>query len=125
MTVLTTASLARPIGTSPAWHQLEASRAIEQLRSDADKGLTSAVAAQRLVEYGPNELQRAHHVSAWEVLAGQFKNLLIVILLIAVGLSAALGHGVEAAGIGIIVLFAALLGFYQEFRAERALEALQ
>ena len=59
------------------------------------------------------------------MLAAQFKNLLIVILVIAVLLSVFLGHAIEAIAIGVIVLFAALLGFYQEYRAERALEALQ
>ena len=55
----------------------------------------------------------------------QFKNVLIVILLIAVGLSAVLGHGLEALVIGVIVFFAVLLGFVQEYRAERAIEALR
>jgi Ca2+-transporting ATPase len=95
------------------------------LGSNADFGLSSDEAKRRLLEYGPNELQRAHRVSAWEVFAAQFKNLLIVILLVAVVLSAILGHLIEATAIGVIILFAALLGFYQEYRAERALEALQ
>lgn len=112
-------------GDSQPWYRLDAGDVIERLGSDAARGLTAAEAAGRLGEYGANELLRAHSVSAWEVFAAQFKNLLIVILIIAVGLSAILGHAVEATAIGVIVLFAALLGFYQEFRAERALEALQ
>jgi Ca2+-transporting ATPase len=59
------------------------------------------------------------------VLAAQFKNVMIVILLVAVVLSVVLGHAVEALAIAVILLFAVLLGFYQEYRAERALEALQ
>jgi Ca2+-transporting ATPase len=74
---------------------------------------------------GPNELQTGHKVSAWRVLLNQFKNILLLILMIATGLSIAAGHGVEAIVIAVIVFFAVALGFYQEFRAERAMEALQ
>lgn len=107
------------------WYRASAAEVFDQLGSRKDAGLTAAEAQQRLLECGANEIERAHHVSAWEVFAAQFKNLLIVILIIAVALSAILGHVIEAAAIGVIVLFAALLGFYQEYRAERALEALQ
>jgi Ca2+-transporting ATPase len=107
------------------WYRLSPAEVFEQLGSNADAGLSTGEAQRRLLEYGPNELQRAHHVSAWAVFAAQFKNLLIVILLVAVVLSAILGHVIEAVAIGVIILFAALLGFYQEYRAERALEALQ
>jgi Ca2+-transporting ATPase len=88
-------------------------------------GLTAAEAARRLVEYGPNELQAAHRISGWSIFLGQFKNLLIVMLLIATVVSAFLGHEVEAIAIAVIVLFAVLMGFGQEFRAERAIEALR
>jgi len=107
------------------WYRLPAPEVLQQLGSSAEKGLTAEAAAARLRHYGPNALERARRVSAWAVLAAQFKNLLIVILLIAVLLSVFLGHAIEAIAIGVIVLFAALLGFYQEYRAERALEALQ
>jgi Ca2+-transporting ATPase len=108
-----------------AWHRLSPAEAFERLGSSAEAGLTGGEAARRLLDHGANELARTHHVSAWEVFAAQFKNLLIIILLVAVALSAILGHVIEAVAIGVIVLFAALLGFYQEYRAERALEALQ
>jgi P-type Ca2+ transporter type 2C len=88
-------------------------------------GLTTAEATRRLAEYGPNELRAAHRVSPWTLLLAQFKNVLIIILLIATALSAVLGHGVEAIAITVIVLFAVILGFVQEYRAERAIEALR
>jgi Ca2+-transporting ATPase len=88
-------------------------------------GLSAKEAARRLAEYGPNELRVARMVSPWSVLLEQFKNVLILILLVAVALSAILGHATEAAVIAVIVLFAALLGFAQEYRAERTLEALR
>ena len=108
-----------------AWHTLEPARLAEQLRTHMLHGLDPAEAAQRLTEYGPNESQAAQRISPWALLLEQFKNVLILILLLAVALSALLGHGVEAVVIGIIVLFAVLLGFVQEYRAERAIEALR
>jgi Ca2+-transporting ATPase len=78
-----------------------------------------------LARFGPNELQAGQKVSAWRVLFNQFKNILLLILMIATGLSIAAGHGTEAVVIGVIVLFAVAIGFYQEYRAERAMETLQ
>ena len=88
-------------------------------------GLASAEAAQRLHVYGPNELQALTRVSAWHTFAAQFQNVLILILLGATLVSGFLGHTLEAVVITVIVLFAVLLGFIQEHRAGRALEALE
>ncbi len=93
--------------------------------TDAQRGLSSTEAAKRLAAVGPNELRAPHRATPWSILLEQFKNILFVILLVAVGLSALLGHGIEALVIAIIVLFAVLLGFVQEYRAERAIEALR
>ncbi len=109
--------------TSP-WHTLPAEDVCYLLQS-SPAGLSSAEAEQRLAQYGPNELQETRRISPWAILLEQFKNVLIIILLIAVGLSAVLGHGVEAIAITVIVLFAVGLGFIQEYRAERAIEALR
>lgn len=109
---------------SIAWHILPVDLAHERLSSPVG-GLTQAEAGRRLVEYGPNELLPAQPVSAWTVLLDQFKNVLILILLLATGLSAFLGHGLEALAITVIVLFAVGLGFVQEYRAERAIQALR
>lgn len=113
-----------PEPTSPVWHTLPVETVITQLAS-TPSGLTGAEAARRLIEFGPNELQGVRQVSPWTILFEQFKNVLIIILLVATVLSAFLGHGIEAIAITIIVLFAVLLGFVQEYRAERAIEALR
>ena len=109
---------------SPAWHTLTVEESFSRLESSPG-GLSSAEVARRHEEFGPNELQARAHVSPWTILLEQFKNVLIIILLLATALSAFLGHGVEAIAITVIVLFAVILGFIQEFRAERAIEALR
>src|SRR3954452_19087018 len=100
-----------------AWHALPVDACLDRLRS-ARGGLPRAEAERRLAEQGPNELRGGRRASPWTLLLDQFRNVLIVILLIAVALSAVLGHSVEAIAIAVIVLFAALLGFVQEYRAE-------
>lgn len=106
------------------WHTLTAESSFHRL-SSVPAGLNEHERSRRRVEYGPNELQAAARVSPWAMLAEQFRNVLMLILLAATALSAFLGHGVEALVIAIIVLFAVLLGFVQEYRAERAIEALR
>ncbi len=107
------------------WHQLETVAVIEQLATDESKGLTDAEARSRLARLGPNELEATKAISPWKILGEQVQNILVIILLVAVGLSAFLGHTVEAIAIAVIVLFAVLLGFVQEYRAERAIDALR
>ncbi len=128
----TVASKERPPSTSPSLagslgssgHTLSVAEVCAGLQS-TPAGLTGTEAARRLTECGPNELRAAHRISPWTILFQQFKNVLIVVLLVATALSAFLGHGVEAVAITVIVLFAVLLGFVQEYRAERAIEALR
>ena len=110
--------------TAPPPYAQPAASVVAVLGS-SEQGLAPAEAARRLALHGSNVLTRARRRSPWQLLAQQFGNALVLILLVATALSAALGHGVEAIAITVIVLFAVLLGFVQEFRAERALQALQ
>ncbi|MBK8989663.1 MAG: cation-translocating P-type ATPase [Chloroflexi bacterium] len=107
-----------------SWHTLTRDDTLIQLNTSPN-GLDTTEAAKRLQENGPNELQAAHRVSPWALLLEQFKNVLILILLGATIISLFLGHGIESVVIAIIVLFAVGLGFVQEYRAERAIEALR
>ncbi|GAB4446409.1 MAG: cation-translocating P-type ATPase [Anaerolineales bacterium] len=106
------------------WHTKSKDEAFAELHS-AESGLSQKEAEARLAQYGPNEIQAAHRVSPWEILFEQFKNVLILILLGATAISFFLGHGVESIVIAVIVLFAVGLGFVQEYRAERAIDALR
>jgi len=111
-------------GKDVKWYNLASSEALSNLISGTN-GLSQEEAAHRLAEYGPNELRAAKRISPWIIFLGQFNNLLIIILLIAVVLSAVLGEWIDALVIFIIVVFAAGLGFTQEYRAEKSLEALK
>lgn len=93
---------------------LEVTEVISSLNSD-HRGLSSTEAKRRLAEFGPNELVEKRKASAWVIFVEQFKSLLIIILLVAVALSAALGEVTEAIVISVIVLLAAVLGFVQEY----------
>lgn len=109
---------------APADHTLSIADVCARLKS-SPSGLSADEAGRRLRETGPNELPVARRISPWMILLQQFRNVLIIILLVATALSAYLGHSVEAMAITVIVLFAVLLGFMQEYRAERAIDALR
>jgi Ca2+-transporting ATPase len=107
------------------WHRLDTAAVLKRLGSDASSGLSRAEAARRLSEHGPNEIQAARRSSPWIIFLAQFRNALILILLVATVLSVFLGEPAEALAIALIVVFAVVLGFAQEYRGERALEALR
>ncbi|MEN6321219.1 MAG: cation-translocating P-type ATPase [Syntrophaceae bacterium] len=111
--------------TGQIWHALNTDTVQELLETDIQKGLASDVASERLKTYGFNELRQEERVSPFVLFLNQFKNLLIIILLVATVLSALVGEHLDAALIFVIVIFCAILGFVQEYRAERALEALK
>ena len=107
------------------WHSMEVAHVLKELGTDQHQGLSGEEVKRRLEKHGFNELKKEDRVSPFTLFINQFKNILIIILLIAIGLSAAVGEVVDAAIIGIIVVFCAVLGLVQEYRAERALEALK
>jgi Ca2+-transporting ATPase len=88
-------------------------------------GLSSAEAGSRLESQGPNKIEATRSKRPWQLLLDQFRNVLILTLLFATVLSAFLGHSIEAVAILFIILFAVLLGFFQEYRAEKAIAALR
>jgi len=111
--------------TGHIWHALNTDKILELLGTDIHRGLAADVAAQRLKTYGFNELRKEERASPFALFLNQFKNLLIIILLVATVLSALVGEHFDAVLIFVIVIFCAVLGFFQEYRAERALDALK
>jgi len=109
-----------------AWHSMEVAQALKELDTDLERGLTEDDVRRRLQRYGYNELkEKEKRISPFTIFINQFKNILIAILLIAAVLSAVIGEWTGAVLILVIVIFCAVLGFTQEYRAERALEALK
>ena len=106
------------------WHALTPEEAIQELKTSS-KGLTSEEAQARLLTYGPNELKKKKGKSPILLFLGQFTEILMIILLIATGLSLAIGETVDALIILAIVIASATLGFTQEYRSEKAVEALK
>ncbi len=90
-----------------------------------DPGLSVAEATERLAVDGPNSLPEAKIRSGWSVLAAQFKGVMILILIGAAGLAASVGSYKDTGVILSVVIINVLVGFYQEYRAERSLEALK
>jgi len=108
-----------------AWHSMEVTAVLQALDSKPERGLEPEEVESRLRQYGPNELTQEEKASAWEIFFAQFKNILIIILIVATILSALVGEYVDAGIILVIIVFCAVLGFVQEYRAEKALEALK
>ena len=111
--------------TRAMWHSIEAAQVLKELDTDIHRGLAEDEVKRRLEKYGYNELKKEEGISPFTLFINQFKNILIIILLIATVLSALVGETFDAALILVIVVFCAVLGFIQEYRAERALEALK
>ncbi len=95
-----------------------------ELGSDTRHGLTSDEAARRFALEGPNELRKGKRVSMLGILAGQFKSLVIWVLIGAASVSIALDEIADGVAILAIVVLNAIIGFVQEYRAERAAAAL-
>jgi Ca2+-transporting ATPase len=114
-------------GLAPAedgWHALPGAEVVERLASDAAQGLDAAETARRLASAGPNALRRGERVSAWILLARQFRSLVIWMLIGASVISIALGQRADGIAIIAIVILNAVIGFFLEYRAERAMAAL-
>ncbi|MEW6616220.1 MAG: cation-translocating P-type ATPase [Thermodesulfobacteriota bacterium] len=107
------------------WHSIDVEGVLKELGTDPDRGLDDEKVRKRLEQYGYNRLRHEKKISPLTIFYSQFKNLLLLILILAVIFSALVGEIVDAAVILVIVVFCAVLGFIQEYRAERAIEALK
>jgi P-type Ca2+ transporter type 2C len=106
-------------------YQQTAEAVVAKLGSDLRRGLSAEEVRGRLERYGPNELEERSGRGPWEILWEQFTSAMIVILIVAAVASALLGDYEDSIAIAVIVVLNAALGFGQEYRAERAMDALK
>jgi magnesium-transporting ATPase (P-type) len=108
----------------PPWHASEPSDALRALCTGVH-GLDQTEAARRLKANGPNRLTEPAPPGLFLRLARQFNNLLLIVLMAAAAVTAAMGHWIDSGVIAAVVVLNALIGFVQEGKAERALQAIR
>lgn len=106
------------------WHAQSIEKIVAALKTNATTGLDPTQARTRLLDYGPNVIPTKGSKSAWEVFQDQFRDFMVLVLLVAATLSALLAEWSDALAIIAIVIVNAVLGFLQEYRTERSLAAL-
>ncbi len=106
------------------WHSIDTVEALK-LQGVSEEGLTSAQAKERLAETGPNSLEVEEGAGPLMMLLSQVNNPLIYLLAGAAALSLFVGHAIDAAVIAGVIVLNTLLGFFQEWRAEGAIDALR
>jgi Ca2+-transporting ATPase len=109
----------------PAWHTSTQADVIARLQTDQETGLVAEEAARRLAEYGSNRLEEKAGRHPLTILAGQLTDVMVIILIVSAVISYFLGDIKDTGAILVIVILNALLGFSQEYRAERAMAALK
>ena len=113
------------MGATRKWHAMEASAALRQLQVDPGHGLGSAEIARRQDEYGANIIATRSRSTWPRLVANQFRDFMILVLIAAAIVSGVVGEPGDAIAIIVIVVLNAAVGIFQEYRAERALEALR
>ena len=109
---------------SLTWYQLDLHQVAERLQSP-DQGLTLSEVETRRAEVGLNELIEKQRKSIWMMFLDQFKDFMILVLIAAAVISGVIGEVADTIAITVIVLLNAILGFIQEYRAEKAMAALK
>jgi len=108
-----------------SWHTLSVEEAERHLETSMQAGLDLIESAERLKRYGPNELQEKRARSPWRMLLDQFSDFMIIVLIGAAIVSGIVGDVEDTVAIIVIVILNAVIGFVQEYRAERAIAALK
>jgi len=106
------------------WHQMSIEAALEALQTSS-QGLPAAEARRRLAEHGPNILVEQQRRTVLGMFLGQFTDVMILILIAAAAVSGLIGELQDTFAIVAIVVLNGVVGFVQEYRADRAMEALR
>lgn len=108
-----------------AWHSLHHDEVIKNLRTNITHGLSHEDAKERLLRFGPNELPEPKRRTVFSIVLHQFFSPLIYLLLIAAGIAFFIGDSRDSFVILVVVILNAVIGAYQEGRAEQSIEALR
>ncbi|MNB66722.1 Calcium-transporting ATPase [compost metagenome] len=108
-----------------SWHRLSSEELLKTFAVSPQQGLGPEEAEARLKEHGPNELSEGERISPLTILLNQFKDFMVLVLMGATLVSGLLGEYLDAITIVAIIVLNGILGFVQEFRAERSLRALK
>ncbi|MBI5435524.1 MAG: calcium-translocating P-type ATPase, PMCA-type [Nitrosomonadales bacterium] len=119
------ASAAGASDAAPPWHTLHLPEVSARLASSLDSGLSPEESERRAAHFGANELIEKPPRPLWRMLLDQFTDFMILVLIAAALISGVIGDVKDTLAIVVIVLLNALIGFVQEFRAERAMAALK
>ena len=106
------------------YYRMKVKEALESLGT-SEKGLSTSEAEKRLQEHGPNELTAEFRVPKWLMFLSQFKDLLVIVLIVAAAISFSIGSVRDATVMLIIVVINATIGFAQEYKVSRILESLK
>jgi Ca2+-transporting ATPase len=107
------------------WHRMTSQEVVSALGTSADKGLPEQEASARLKTFGANVLAEGRGISPVTLFLNQFKDFMVLVLAAATLISGMLGEYLDAVTIIAIILLNGILGFVQEYRAERSLQALR
>ena len=111
--------------TAEAWHTLSLTEASERLQADSGRGLSQSEVTRRLAQYGPNSLSQARERSTLSILLAQFRSLIVALLVAATVIALVMRDFIEAGAILVVIVLNAAIGFFTEWKAQRALSALQ
>jgi P-type Ca2+ transporter type 2C len=117
-------TLQRDRAETKAWHSMTVEEAFQALETNP-KGLTQAEADKRLEKYGRNEVSKSKDTSWVSILLHQLVNPLVAVLLVAGLIAFLAGEVIDTIVIAVVILVNTTIGFFQEFRAESAIEALR
>lgn len=110
---------------SKLWHTLSPAQVAAELDTDLGSGLTAVEAQSRLARFGANKLPEPVAVSSLKLFFDQFKSVMTILLLAAALIAFFIGDELEAIAILVVLLLNALLGFVNEYRAEKSVQALK
>lgn len=119
------AAVERDQATPTVWYALPVEEVARRLDTDPQAGLSSALAQARLAQYGPNEIREGARRGPLVMFLSQFTDFMIVVLIAAAIVSGLLGDLTDTLVILAIIVLNAVIGFVQEYRAERAIAALK